>query len=122
MLVTRRIFAVAVFAAVLIAGWRFASDNSTTVTVSYWIGEFTEVALWLALAVAFGGGALLVGLVAAYELAKAGLVARRYRQTVAELEDELHQLRNLPLAAEEAARSDDAVGAVVRGAGSGLDR
>ncbi len=121
MVVARRIFAVGAFAAVLIAGWRFASDNSATVTVSYWVGEFRDVALWLALAVAFGAGALLVGLVAAYQLAKAGLVARRYRQAVADLEDELHQLRSLPLAAEEAVRSDETVGVVVRGAASGLN-
>jgi uncharacterized integral membrane protein len=121
MVVARRIFVVCVLAAVLIAGWRFASDNSATVTVSYWVGEFRDVALWLALVLAFAAGALLVGLVATYELARAGLVARRYRQAVADLEDELHQLRNLPFAAEEAVRSDEAVGAVVRGAASGLD-
>ena len=37
-----------------------------------------------------------------YQVARKSLVARRYRKTVAGLESEIHQLRNLPLASSEA--------------------
>jgi hypothetical protein len=61
--------------------------------------------LWLALVLAFSLGASGAALLLLYELGKLGLTTRRYRKTVASLESEIHQLRNLPLAAEETNRA-----------------
>ena len=57
--------------------------------------------VWAVIVCSFAAGAGLVGLYTAYRGVRAGLVARRYRVAVQELEAEVHQLRNLPLAAEE---------------------
>jgi uncharacterized membrane protein YciS (DUF1049 family) len=95
--ILRRIVMLAVFVAVLVLGWRFAGDNSTLVVVNYIAGQFEGVALWLVMVVSFGLGACLVGLYSAFGRARAGLITRRYRKTVAGLEAEVHQLRNLPL-------------------------
>jgi uncharacterized membrane protein YciS (DUF1049 family) len=97
MVLLRRALLVLVFVAVLTAGWRFAAQNSSEVTVSYLAGQTPSVALWLALLVTFGLGAAVAGAISGFELARAGLLARRYRRTVAGLEAEVHQLRNLPL-------------------------
>ena len=101
MRIARRLLALVIFLVVLIGAWRFASENSDPVRVYFWLGETKEVELWVVLAMAFLGGALCTGLLASYRLARAGLLARRYRVAVTGLEAELHQLRNLPLAAED---------------------
>jgi uncharacterized integral membrane protein len=98
----RRILGIAVFVALLVAGWRFAADNSQLVTVHYLIGQFEGVSVWLALLCAFLAGAVVVGLLGMVGAAKLRLEARRYRKAVRDLEAEVHQLRNLPLTAEEA--------------------
>jgi len=97
----RRMLVIAVFVALLIAGWRFASDNSELVTVHYIAGQFEGVSIWLALLCAFAAGAVVVGLLGMVGAAKLRLEARRYRKAVRGLEAEVHQLRNLPLTAEE---------------------
>ena len=60
---------------------------------------------------AFGVGAVLAVTLTLYQMAKLGLVARRYRKTVRGLESEIHQLRTLPLAAEEGSASPAGAGA-----------
>ena len=97
-----RLVWVVVFVGVLVFGWWFAAANGAQVPVSYVFGEFAPAPLWLALLVAFAAGATLVGLIGAWQALKRGLVMRRYRKTVRGLEAELHQLRNLPLAAGDA--------------------
>ncbi len=109
MRVARRLLALGIFLAVLIGAWRFASENSEPVRVYFWLGEITEVELWVVLAMAFLAGALSTGLLVSYRLARAGLLARRYRVAVTGLEAELHQLRNLPLAAEDEAQAGDSL-------------
>ncbi len=112
----RRILTLAVFVGLMVLGWEFAGSNSGPITVNYLVGEFTGIALWLVLLVSFGLGAACVLVFAAFSRVQAGLVARRYRKTVASLESEVHQLRNLPLnpespaliePAEEAAQSTE---------------
>ena len=98
---TRRLVGLAVFAAALVGGWRFAAENSDLISVSYLVGEFSAVPLWAALLVAFGAGMAVIGVVAMLHLARLGMTSRSYRKTAHGLEAEVHQLRNLPLSAEE---------------------
>ena len=98
-----RLLAAALFVAALVVGWEFASENSAPVTVHYLIGEISEVSLWVVLLGAFAGGVAVAGMVGLYHVAKLKLVARRYRKSASDLEAEVHQLRNLPLAVDESA-------------------
>jgi uncharacterized integral membrane protein len=102
----RRVLGIAVFVALLVAGWRFAADNSQVVTIHYVFGQFEGVSVWLALLCAFLAGAVVMALLAAVGAAKLRLEAHRYRKAVRGLEAEVHQLRNLPLAAEEGEASE----------------
>jgi uncharacterized integral membrane protein len=101
MRLARRLLGIAIFVALLVAGWSFAQGNSDTVTIDYVVGEVAGVSVWAALFAAFLVGAGCAGALAAYQIAKLGMVTRRYRKAVRGLEAEVHQLRNLPLAAEE---------------------
>ena len=95
----RRALALALFAGVLIVGWRFAALNSTSVAVHYLAGE-VEAVLWQVLLAAFALGLVLPSAVLLYLVVKNRLVTRRYRKALGGLEAEIHQLRNLPLAPE----------------------
>jgi len=97
MKLARRLLAIAVFVALLIAGWQFAAENSQPVVVRHPGGEFAAGALWAVLLVAFGSGVALSALVAAVRGARIRLVSRRYRKLVDSLQAEVHQLRSLPL-------------------------
>jgi len=96
----RRGLLLAVFAAALVGGWRFAARNGAPVSVDLLVTTTGEAPMWLVLLVAFAAGAALVGAAALYRLAVLGLVARRYRKKLSGLEAEVHQLRNLPLAGD----------------------
>ena len=96
-----RLFWAVSFVGVLVFGWWFAAANAALVPISYVFGELAPAPLWVALVAAFAAGAAAGGLVGAYQALKRGLVMRRYRKTLRGLESELHQLRNLPLAAHE---------------------
>lgn len=98
----RRIVGLAVLAGIVWFVWRFATTNAEPVVVTLpGLGALSEAPLWLTLVAAAGGG-LGVGLLAAlYQVAKLGLLARRYRKVAKGLEAEIHQLRNLPLARDE---------------------
>ena len=113
MRLARRLIGLALFAAALVGGWRFAAENSVPVTVSYLAGEIGGVPLWAVLLVAFGAGMAVTGVVALLQLARLGLVSRRYRKTAHGLEAEVHQLRNLPLSDDSEAAGP---GALERGA------
>ena len=94
----RRLVAIAIFVAALVLGWKFAHANLEPVSVHYLVGVLDAVPLWAALVGAFGVGAVLVGIGALVPLARVSLTARRWRKVANDLESELHQLRNLPLA------------------------
>jgi uncharacterized integral membrane protein len=102
-----RVFWIALVVAAMVVGWKFAAANAGQVTISYVFGELAPVPVWLALLVAFGAGGVLAGLVGSYQMAKLGLVARRYRKSVRGLEAEVHELRNLPLAGGEPDLGDE---------------
>jgi len=94
----RRLLALVAFVAALVLGWRFAGANLESTRVDYLLGS-VEAPLWAVLAASFGLGAALLGIGALYQMARLSLTARRWRKVAQGLEKELHQLRNLPLAA-----------------------
>lgn len=94
----RRLLLIGLSVAVMVVGWRFASENQQLVSVNYLAGRSSEVALWKALVASFAAGALLVLVFALYSSIRSWLAKRRYRRALGGLEAEVHQLRNLPLA------------------------
>ncbi|MEN8181592.1 MAG: lipopolysaccharide assembly protein LapA domain-containing protein [Myxococcota bacterium] len=101
MRVVRRALLVVAVGLVLVAGWLFAARNDLSVAIDLLILQVPEVRLWAVLVGSFVLGAAAAGFAALYEVSRLGLLARRYRKTVVRLESEIHQLRNLPLAAED---------------------
>ena len=120
MRVVRRLLWVALAALVLVVGWRFASQNGTPVAIDLIVVKMGEAPLWVGLISAFGLGVICAGLGGLYEVTRLGLLARRYRKAVVRLESEIHQLRNLPLSADEGEGQAPAVPEPARlGAGDG---
>lgn len=103
MQIVRRLLGIALFVAVLMLGWNFAAEHSGSVTIRLPFAPELDVTLWAALLTAFGLGVGLTGIVAMLRATHQGLVAHRYRKMIRDLEAEIHQLRNLPLAADESA-------------------
>ena len=95
----RRLIAAVLFLAVWYVGWRFAAENSSTVSIDLLAGKLEGIVLWVALIGAFAGGFAVLGAAMLLPLTRTKLVARRYRKMAEGLEAELHQLRNLPLSA-----------------------
>ena len=110
MVLIRRLLAAVIFTAMLVAGWKFAAGNAVDVDIDVLAMRVTEVKLWLALLTAFAAGIGVAGTLGVLALAKSGMVARRYRRTVAGLESEVHQLRNIPLASADPAADDEVLG------------
>ena len=93
----RRLLVLGVFAALFAAAWRFVSANSVRTDLDLVLLQLHQIPLWSALLGAFalaGAGWLWAGL-------RARMIERRYRKELAGLESEIHQLRNLPLAAPD---------------------
>jgi len=111
----RRLLALVVFVAALVLGWRFADANLEPVSVHYLLGAIDGVPLWAALVAAFGVGFALAALGGLYQMARLSLTARRWRKVAHGLEGELHQLRNLPLAAPSDASARGSAGAPMPG-------
>jgi len=110
-LILRRLTLVALLLGLLVAGWSFAARNADPrIQVDFWWVSTPEAPLWGVLVAAFVLGAALAAAVCLFEVVRYGLVARRYRRTVARLEGEIHQLRNLPLADEDSPRRAAAAG------------
>jgi uncharacterized integral membrane protein len=99
----RRLMALFLFAGLFFIVWRFASTNATEITVELIFFQTPATPIWVVLLIAFGVGALSAGVSLLYLVLKKNLVARRYRKAVRGLESEIHQLRNLPLAATDSA-------------------
>ena len=109
MRIIRRLVLLALFLGILVLGWSFASRNAEPVAVNYVAGELAAVPLWAVILVSFSLGAVAAGVMSMFELAKQGLVARRYRKTAEGLESEIHQMRNLPLVAADSDSEEAAV-------------
>lgn len=101
MRIVRKLLVAVLFVGVLVLGWRFAADHASGVVIRTPVSE-SEVSLWLALLGAFALGVLLTGTIASLRLMRQGMLTRRYRKLIRDLESEVHQLRNLPLTAEDA--------------------
>ena len=97
----RRLVPTVVGAGLLYLAWRLINANAEGVKVDFLLGR-VDLVLWQALGTSFLLGATMVGLYAIYQTARGGLVSRRYRKQLSNLETEVHQLRNLPLAPLEA--------------------
>jgi len=93
----RRLVVLVLFGGTLWLAVQFPKANAELVRVDLLAFQAPEVELWLVLLVSFSVGALLAALLLVYEVAKLGLLTRRYRKTVVGLESEIHELRNLPL-------------------------
>ena len=122
MQIARRLTLAAIFIAVLVIGWQFAADHSSDVVIRNPVSGETQVTLWLALLASFGLGVVLTGSLAAMKLARQGLLSRRYRKLIRSLESEVHQLRNLPLSADEPPPIGDASAPDVPETGRALGR
>ena len=92
----RRLVPAVLGAGILYLTWRVVTENSAPVEIDFLLVT-VELAVWEAVLGSFVAGALLVGLFTLYQMARGGLVSRRYRRRLADLEMEVHQLRNLPL-------------------------
>ena len=97
----RRLVPTVVGAGLLYLAWRLINANAEGVKVDFLLGR-VDLVLWQALGTSFLLGATMVGLYAIYQMARGGLVSRHYRKQLSNLETEVHQLRNLPLAPQEA--------------------
>jgi len=97
----RRLVVVALFVGALVLGWRFARANGNPLVVDYLVGTI-EAPLWAVIGGCIGIGAVLGFVVMGFQAARFGLTTRRYRKLARGLEEEVHQLRNLPLGPPEA--------------------
>ena len=102
----RRLVPMVVGAGLLYLAYLLTGANATEITVDFLLGQVV-LTTWQALGLSFFAGAGLVALYALYQMARGGLLRRRYERELAGLETEVHQLRNLPLAPEESAREVD---------------
>jgi uncharacterized membrane protein YciS (DUF1049 family) len=100
----RRLFALALFVAALVIGWRFARANGNPIFVDYLIGT-VEAPLWAVIGGCIGIGVAFGLVVMGFQAARLALTKRRYRRLASDLEAEVHQLRNLPLAGPDTART-----------------
>ena len=118
----RKLLLAALFVGVLVLGWRFAADHSGLVVIKIPALADIEVSLWVTLLVSFAVGVAVTGAFAATRLARQGLLSRRYRKIIRDLEAEVHQLRNLPLSEEEATLETTKSGSVGADSGRVLGR
>jgi uncharacterized integral membrane protein len=110
MRMVRRLLGLALFVAALVIGWKFAHRNPDAVHVDLLFAQLSGQPLWQVLVAAFSAGAVCAGVVGLYHAARLRLTARRYRRAATALEAEIHELRNLPLAARPEGASRGSAG------------
>ena len=98
----RRLIVIALLVGFAYVANRLPQDNGVLVNIDLLAYQVPPIPLWLALALSFLLGVVCASAGLLYQVFKKSLVARRYRKTVASLESEIHQLRNLPLAGSDA--------------------
>lgn len=115
----RRLLALALVVGGGFVAYRFVRANEVEVPVHLVAVELGPVPVSLALAVAFAAGLALGVAALLYPTVRNALAARRYRKALDALEQELHQLRSLPLAEEQggARRASGGSGRSARGSG-----
>ncbi len=87
-------------ALVALAATLIVENSEEQVTVRLLVAQFTDVRAWLVIVVSLLAGATLAGLACSLPIVRYRLRLRRSRQRIAELEQELHGLRTLPLGDE----------------------
>ena len=97
-LLLRRVLLAAVVIALVVVVRLFPDQNQGLVDIDLLLTKIDGVRLWLALATTFSAGIVVAFFVASLLLIRSSLVGRRYRKAIADLEAEVHHLRNLPLA------------------------
>ena len=105
----RRTTVVALFVALIIAVRLFPDQNRAAVDIDLIVSQVSAVELWLALLATFAAGAGCALAVFSVFWLRSGLLGRRYRKAIAELEAEVHHLRNLPLAGGNLGDPDSAL-------------
>ncbi|MCP4037397.1 MAG: LapA family protein [bacterium] len=105
----RRVLLVAIVIALIVVVRLFPDHNESRIDIDLLLTNIEGVSLWFALVATFLGGALIAFAISSLLLIKARLVGRRYRKAVADLEAEVHHLRNLPLASGDLQGDLDAV-------------
>jgi uncharacterized membrane protein YciS (DUF1049 family) len=100
----RRLVVLGIFVAALVLGWRFAKANGNPIFVDYLVGT-VEAPLWAVIGGCIGIGVALGLVVMGFQAARLALTTRRYRKLAHGLEQEVHQLRNLPLGPPDAGRA-----------------
>ncbi len=101
MLILRRVVLAAIVIVLIVVVRLFPDQNDSRVDIDLLLLSIEGVSLWFALVATFVGGVLLAGLFSSLLLIKARLLRRRYRKAIADLEAEVHHLRNLPLATSD---------------------
>jgi uncharacterized membrane protein YciS (DUF1049 family) len=98
--------AAAVLVALVIVVRLFPDHNRTAVDIDLLLASIPGVELWLALLTTFATGVGCALVVSFLFWVRSGMLGRRYRKTISELEAEVHHLRNLPLARGSLGESD----------------
>jgi hypothetical protein len=98
--------AAALLAALIIVVRLFPDHNRTPVDIDLLLTSIPAVELWLALLTTFATGVGCALVVSILFWIRSGMLGRRYRKTISELEAEVHHLRNLPLADASLGESD----------------
>ena len=103
----RRILLLALLVALPVGVHLFVTRNAAGIRLDFLAVRFESVAVWVVLLGAFGGGVLVTAAAALLRGARLRLEIRRYRKAARELESEVHQLRNLPLAPDAPALQEN---------------
>ena len=102
----RRILLLGVLVALPVGVHLFVIRNSQQVPLDLLALKFEAVHVWALLLSAFVSGIAVASVVSMLRGARLRLEARRYRKATRELESEVHQLRNLPLAPDRSHASE----------------
>lgn len=110
MALLRKLILVLVFAALMGFAISFTQGNESSVSVELFGVPSPQLPLWAVLGVTYTLGVISAGALLTWSLMRRSLEVRRHRKTVAGLESEVHQLRNLPLEGADAVGVDPALG------------
>ena len=97
----RMVLRILLLVAVVSYAAALVSQNAATVDVHLVFAKLPAVDLWLVILGSLLLGALATGLAVSWPMLRYRLRLRRSRQRIAELEQELHGLRTLPLDVEK---------------------
>ncbi len=113
MMKLRRLTAVLAIALLVVVARLFPDRNGDPVTVNFLLGSTPEIPLWVVVLGAFVIGAAVSAVLFGLFLIRSKLQRRRYQKAVANLEDEVHQLRTLPISAEGLVDADPCISSAI---------